>query len=94
MVLPEPTSPCSRRRIGLRRAHVGDNLAQRALLRGGGMEGQHLADRLAHLVGGRKGDAGAFAHAAALEFQAQLEKEQLFKDQAAVRRRGRTLAAA
>ena len=40
-----------------------------------------LADRLADLVGGRKTDAGALPHAAALELQAQLQKEQLFKDQ-------------
>ena len=43
--------------MGLGLAHVGHNLAQRPLLRRGGMKRQHLADRLAHLVGGGKADA-------------------------------------
>ena len=71
--------------VGL--AHVGDNLAQRPLLRPGGMKRQHLAQRFAHLVGGRKADAGALPHAAALQFQAQLQKEELLEDQPPVGRR-------
>ena len=45
------------------------------------MERQHLADGLTNFVGGGKTDANALPHAAALEFQTQLQKEQLFKDQ-------------
>ena len=75
-------------------AHVGDDFAQGALLRRRGMEGQHLADGFADLVGGGEADAGALAHAAALEFEAQFEKEQLFKDEAAMSGCGRTPAAA
>ena len=59
-----------------------------------GWKGQHFADGFAHLVGGRKADAGTLAHAAALEFEAQFEEEQLFKDEAAVGGCGRRPAAA
>ena len=68
-----------------------DDLAERALLRGGGMEGQNLANGLAHLVVGGEADAGAFAHAAALELEAEFEKEELFEDEAPVRGCGRAL---
>ena len=43
-------------------AHVGDDFAERALLRRGGMKGQDLADRFADLIVGLKGEAGALLH--------------------------------
>ncbi len=66
-------------------AHVGDDFAERPLLRGRGMEGKHLADGFAHLVVGGEGDALALFHAPALELEAQLEKEEFFEDEPAVR---------
>ena len=42
-----------------RRAHVGDDLAQSALLRLGGVEGQHLAQRRADLGIGLEGECPA-----------------------------------
>src|SRR6185437_14427088 len=75
--------------IGL--AHVGYNLAQRALLCGGGMKGKHLADGFADAVVGGEGNAGPFAHAAALELEAEFEEEQLFEDETAVRGSGEAL---
>ena len=50
------------------------------------MEGKHLADGFAHLVVGGEGDALALLHAPALEFEAQLEKEQLLEDEPAMSR--------
>ena len=65
-------------------AHVGDDFAEGAFLRRGGMEGQHFADGFADFVGGGERDAGALAHAAAFQLEAQFEEEQFFKDQAAM----------
>ena len=70
---------------GVGQAHVGNDLAEGTLLGGGGMKRQHFADGFADLVGSGEGDAGAVAHAAALELQPQFEKEQLLENQAAVR---------
>ena len=67
--------------------HVGHDLAQRPLLRRRGMKRQHLADRLARFVRGRKADSHALPHAAALEFQPQFQKEKLLEDQPPVSRR-------
>ncbi len=68
--------------VGL--AHVGDDFAKGALLRGGGMERQDFADGFADFVGGGEADAVAFAHAAALELEAEFEEEQFLKDEAAM----------
>jgi hypothetical protein len=76
---------------GVRLAHVGNDFAEGAFLCGCGVERQHLADGLAHLVGGGEGDAGALAHAAALEFETKLEEEQLLEDEAAMSRRAECL---
>ncbi len=67
-------------------AHVADNFAEGTLLRGGGVKGQDLAMGFANFVGGGEADPGAFAHAAALELEAEFKKEQFFKDKAAMRR--------
>ena len=64
--------------------HVGDDFAQGAFLRGGGVEGEDLADGFADLVAGLEGDAGALAEAAAFELEAEFEEEELFEDEAAV----------
>ena len=73
---------------GLGAAHVGDDLAEDAFLRGGGMEGQDLLDGLADGGAGGEGGADALAHAAAFEFEAEFEVEEFFEDEAAVRRGG------
>ena len=52
-----------------------------------GWNGRTSRMALADFVVGRKCDSGAFAHAAAFQLKAQLEEEQLFKDQAAMSRR-------
>ena len=70
---------------GLGAAHVGDDLAEHAFLRGGGFEGEHLFEGGADGVVGGEGDAGALAQTAALEFEAELEVEELLEDEAAVR---------
>ena len=59
---------------GIGRTHVGHDFAKGALLCGGGMKRQDLADGAADLVAGLEGDAGTFAHAAALQFKAELEE--------------------
>ena len=43
IVLPEPTSPCSKPVHGPRRAHVVGDFFQHALLRRRGVEGQNFA---------------------------------------------------
>ena len=48
-----------------------------------GMKRQHLADGFAHLVVRCKRDARPLAHAAAFQFQPELEIEQFLEDQAA-----------
>ena len=60
------------------------DLAERALLRRGGMKGQHFANGFTDFVVGRERNSGALAHAAAFQLQAQLEEEQFFKDEAAM----------
>jgi hypothetical protein len=70
---------------GLGAAHVGDDLPEDAFLRGGGMEGEDLLDGFAHGGAGGEGGANALAHAAALEFEAEFEVEELLEDEAAVR---------
>ena len=50
MVLPLPTSPCSRRFMGCGACHVVGDLAEDAFLRAGGLEGQHGFDALADAV--------------------------------------------
>ena len=72
-------------------AHVCHDLAERSLLRSGGVKGQDLANGLAHFVVGGEADAGTLSHAAPLEFEAEFEKEQLFKDEPPVGRGGGTL---
>ena len=70
---------------GLGLAHVGDDFAEDAFLRGGGMEGKDLLDGLADGGAGGEGGADALAHAAAFEFEAEFEVEELLEDEAAVR---------
>jgi hypothetical protein len=55
------------------------------------MKRKHLAYGFADFVGGGKSDASALPHATPLQLQPQLQKKQLFKDQAPVRGRGRGL---
>ena len=78
---------------GLGAAHVGDDLAEDALLRGGGMEGQDLLDGFADGWAGGEGGADALAHTAAFEFEAEFEVEELFEDEALVRRGWRSPSA-
>ncbi len=61
-----------------------DDLAEGALLRCGGMKGQHFADGFADFVVGLERDSGALAHATAFQLQAQLEEEQFFEDESAM----------
>ena len=75
---------------GLRAAHVCDDLAEDALLRGGGMEGEHMLDGLAHGWAGGEGCADALPHAAALEREAEFEVEELLEDEPPVRGGGGT----
>ena len=51
MVLPDPTSPWSRRFIGCGALHVFDDLGNDLLLIAGELERQHTACGLADLVG-------------------------------------------
>ncbi len=52
----------------------------------GGLEGQHGFDALAHLVGDFESDAGQGAGLGALQREAAFEPEELFEDQAELRR--------
>ena len=70
---------------GLGLAHVGDDFAEDAFLGGGGMEGEDLLEGFADFVVGGEGCAGALAHAAAFEFEAEFEVEEFFEDEALVR---------
>ncbi len=70
---------------GLGAAHVGDDLAEDALLGRCGLEGKDLLEGFADLVVGGAGCSGALAETAALEFEAKLEVEELLEDEAAVR---------
>ena len=69
---------------GLGAAHVGDDFAEDAFLRGGGFEGEDLFEGFADLVVGDEGGAVAVAEPAAFEFEAEFEVEELFEDEAAV----------
>ena len=69
-----------------RLAHVADDLAQNALLRGRRLEGQHLFQRFPHVFAGHKGRAFALAHPPPLQLQAEFQVPQLLKDEPAVRR--------
>ncbi len=71
---------------GARLAHVVHNLLDDALLRLGGLERQHGLDALAHLVGDFESDAGQRPGLRAFERDAALEPEELFEDQAELRR--------
>src|SRR5205823_1947810 len=64
------------------------DLREDTLLRGGGLKWQHLLQGLADVRTGDEGGAGALAHLAALEGEAELEVEELFEDEAAVGGRG------
>ena len=60
---------------------------KRVLLRLGGVEGQHLAQRRAHRIIGFEGNALPLAKFLPLQLQAQFEVEELFENQPLLRRR-------
>src|SRR6202012_3503772 len=70
---------------GTRLAHVVHDFAEDAFLRGGGLEGKDLFECGPDLIVGSEGGPVTFAEAAAFELEAELEVEELFKDEAAVR---------
>ena len=89
MVLPAPTSPCSRRFIGCGRCMSVDDLRECRLLIARQLERQHAPDGLPVLVGDDDGARLALGvRAAPPQHDAELEEEELFEDQPAVR--GRT----
>ena len=90
MVLPEPTSPCSSRRMGLGSRMSATISPSARFCAAVGWKGStsRMASRTLSLVAKR--DAAALFHAPALQLEAQLQKEQLFKDEPAM---GRSRAA-
>src|SRR5262249_31416187 len=62
-------------------------LFEYAFLRGRGMERQNLLYGFAHAIVQVKDDAGPLPQATALEFHPDLQKEKLFENQPAMRRR-------
>ncbi len=64
--------------------HVGSDFAEHAFLCAGGLEGKELFDLLADAVGELEADAGHFAGAAALDFEAAFEPEEFLEDEAEV----------
>ena len=91
MVFPDPTSPCSRRRMGEGFLHVGGDFFQHPLLRRRGMERQNLLDGIAHVFVQPESDAGLRFLLAAFQFESQLDEKQFFKDQPDVRGGARRL---
>jgi len=74
---------------GLGAAHVGGDFAENAFLGGGGVEGEDLFEGTANgLICNERGTL-SIAKTAALEFEAELEKEELLKDEAAMGGGGR-----
>ena len=67
--------------------HVVRDFLDDALLRSGGLEGQHGLDALAHARADFEGDAGQRARLAALQRHAALQPEELLEDQAELRGR-------
>ena len=67
---------------GARRGHVTRNLAQHAFLRAGGLEWQHLLDAFPHTIRKRESDARIQPRLGALQFEAALEPEKFFENQA------------
>ncbi len=89
LAAPNVTLQEAAHRVGL--AHVVHDFAENTLLRRRGTEGQDLLDGGAHVFVRRKGDALAVAQPFALQLQAQLQVEQLFKDEALQRGRAEAL---
>src|ERR1700709_1330359 len=71
----------------MRRSHIVGNFLEHALLRSGGLEGQHRLHTLADPVVEFKRDARQAARLATLQRYAALQPEELFEDQAELRRR-------
>jgi len=73
------------------RGHVVRDFGQHLLLRGRGLEGQHLLHLVAHARREREGDAVLGARLRVLQRHARFEPEELFEDQAVLRRRAKAV---
>jgi hypothetical protein len=76
---------------GVRLLHVVRDLLDDALLRPGGLEGQHGLDAFAHAGADFEGDAGQRAGLAALQRHAALQPEELFENEAELRGRAESV---
>ncbi len=65
-------------------AHVRGDFAESALLRGGGMEREHGAQRGADLGAGLERDAGSLLEFAALDLEAEFQVEEFLEDEASM----------
>src|SRR6267143_7319432 len=80
--LPGPDVALQQTPHGIRLLHVASDLFQNALLRAGRVEGQNLLDGGTNPVVQTERDTRLRFHLPALEFEAELDEEKLFKDQA------------
>ena len=86
IVLPLPTSPCSRRFIGTRALEIGGDFRQHPFLRVGGLERQHALERFADArLAHAEGDARLLLRRLLAHRQTQLVEEKFLENQALVR---------